>query len=133
VLIFVGDILQGANQQAQLELGNLAPSPISVGQLFAGAIIPGLVLVGLYLAWILFKSIVEPRSCPPLEMSDEQRAGLAGRVRGALVPPLLLMLAVLGSILAGIATPTESASVGAVGAMLLAGARADSTCRCCAR
>jgi len=120
VLIFVGDILQGANQQAQLELGNLAPQPISVGQLFAGAIIPGLVLVGLYLAWILFKSIAEPRSCPPLEMNDEQRAGLASRVIGALVPPLMLMLAVLGSILAGIATPTESASVGAVGAMLLA-------------
>ena len=120
VLIFVGDILQGANQQAQLELGNLAPQPISVGQLFAGAIIPGLVLVGLYLAWIVFKSIAEPRSCPPLAMNDEQRAGLAGRVVGALVPPLMLILAVLGSILAGIATPTESASVGAVGAMLLA-------------
>jgi tripartite ATP-independent transporter DctM subunit len=119
VLIFVGDILQGANQRAQLELGNMAPQPISVGQLFAGALLPGLVLVGLYLGWILFKSIFDPRSCPPLEMSDAQRAGLAGRVIGALVPPLLLMLAVLGSILAGIATPTESASVGAVGAMLL--------------
>jgi tripartite ATP-independent transporter DctM subunit len=123
VLIFVGDILQGANQQAQLELGNMAPQPISVGQLFAGALIPGLALVSLYLAWILFKSIFDPRSCPPLEMSDEQRAGLAGRVVNALVPPLLLMLAVLGSILAGIATPTESASVGAVGAMLLATAK----------
>jgi len=123
VLIFVGDILQGANQQAQLELGNMAPEPISVGQLFAGAILPGLVLVGLYLAWILFKSIVDPRSCPPLEMSDARRAGLFGRVFSALAPPLLLMLAVLGSILAGIATPTESASVGAVGAMLLAAAK----------
>jgi tripartite ATP-independent transporter DctM subunit len=123
VLIFVGDILQGANQQAQLELGNLAPQPISVGQLFAGALLPGLMLVGLYLGWILFKSIFDPRSCPPLEMSDVQRAGLAGRVLGALVPPLLLMLAVLGSILGGIATPTESASVGAVGAMLLTAAK----------
>jgi len=121
VLIFVGDILQGANQQAQLELGNMAPDPISVGQLFAGAMIPGLTLVGLYLAWILFKSIFDPRSCPPLEMSAERRAGLPRRVLGALAPPLLLILAVLGSILAGIATPTESASVGAVGAMLLAG------------
>jgi tripartite ATP-independent transporter DctM subunit len=83
--------------------------------------IPGLVLVGLYLAWILFKSIVDPRSCPPLEMTDEQRAGLGRRVLRALAPPLLLILAVLGSILTGIATPTESASVGAVGAMLLAG------------
>jgi tripartite ATP-independent transporter DctM subunit len=127
VLIFVGDILQGANQQAQLALGNLAPEPISVGQLFAGAILPGLLLVGLYLAWILVKSIVDPRSCPPLEMSAERRAGLAGRVVGALAPPLALMLAVLGSILAGIATPTESASVGAVGAMLLAAARRQLT------
>jgi tripartite ATP-independent transporter DctM subunit len=123
VLIFVGDILQGANQRAQLELGNLAPEPISVGQLFAGAMLPGLVLVGLYLAWILAKSIFDPKSCPPIEMSDEQRAGLAGRVLRALLPPLLLILAVLGSILAGIATPTESASVGAVGAMLLAGVK----------
>ena len=123
VLIFVGDILQGANQQAQLELGNLAPEPISVGQLFAGAMLPGLVLVGLYLLWIAFKAVADPRSCPPLAMSAEQRAGLAGRVLGALLPPLALILAVLGSILAGIATPTESASVGAVGAMLLAGVR----------
>jgi len=123
VLIFVGDILQGANQQAQLELGNMAPDPISVGQLFAGAMLPGLALVGLYLAWILFKSIFDPRSCPPLTMNAERRAGLAGRVLGALAPPLALMLAVLGSILAGIATPTESASVGAVGAMLLAGVK----------
>jgi tripartite ATP-independent transporter DctM subunit len=123
VLIFVGDILQGANQQAQLELGNLAPEPISVGQLFAGAMIPGLMLVGLYLLWILVKSISDPRSCPPLAMTDAASRGLAGRVIGALAPPLVLMLAVLGSILAGIATPTESASVGAVGAMLLAGAK----------
>ena len=122
VLIFVGDILQGANQQAQLELGNLSPDPISVGQLFAGAMLPGLVLVGLYLLWILAKSIFDPKSCPPLEMTDVQRAGLAGRVLKALAPPLLLILSVLGSILAGIATPTESASVGAVGAMLLSAA-----------
>jgi len=120
VLIFIGDILQGANQRAQLELGNLAPEPISVGQLFAGALLPGLVLVGLYLAWVVFRSIVDPQSCPALPMDAERRAGLGGRVLRALAPPLLLMLAVLGSILAGIATPTESASVGAVGAMALA-------------
>ena len=123
VLIFVGDILQGANQRAQLELGNLAPEPISVGQLFAGAMVPGLVLVGLYLAWILFKSIVDPDCCPPLEVSAATRAGLLRRTLGSLAPPLLLMIAVLGSILAGVATPTESASVGAIGAMLLTAAK----------
>ena len=123
VLIFVGDILQGANQRAQLELGNAAPDPISVGQLFAGAMLPGLVLVSLYLAWILVKSVLDPKSCPPLQMTAEQRAGLGRRVLRALAPPLLLILAVLGSILTGIATPTESASVGAVGAMLLAGVK----------
>jgi tripartite ATP-independent transporter DctM subunit len=123
VLIFVGDILQGANQQAQLAMGNMAPEPLSVGQLFAGAMLPGLGLVVLYLVWIFITSLANPRSCPPLAMTAEQRAGLARRVAGALLPPLLLILAVLGSILAGIATPTESASVGAIGAMLLAAAK----------
>lgn len=120
VLIFVGDILQGANQQAQLALGNMSPEPISVGQLFAGAMLPGIGLVALYLLWMFIKSVTDPQSCPPLQMTDEQRAGLRGRVLGALAPPLILILAVLGSILAGIATPTESASVGAIGAMVLA-------------
>lgn len=119
VLIFVGDMLQGANQQAQMAMGNLSPDPVSVGQLFAGAMLPGLMLVGLYMAWIFFKSITDPESCPPLEMTAEQRRGLGGRVLSALIPPLLLIVAVLGSILAGIATPTESASVGAVGALAL--------------
>ena len=122
VLIFVGDILQGANQQAQLSLGNMAPDPISVGQLFAGAMIPGLVLVALYLSWIVYKAITDPDSCPPLVMTEAERAGLGRRALRALAPPLGLILAVLGSILAGIATPTESASVGAVGAMVLAAA-----------
>ncbi|MDX2223316.1 MAG: TRAP transporter large permease subunit [Rhodospirillaceae bacterium] len=123
VLIFIGDILQGANQQAQLSLGNLSPDPISVGQLFAGAMVPGLALVVLYLLWILAKAVFDPASCPPLKMTAAERAGLSGRVAGALLPPLILILAVLGSILLGIATPTESASVGAVGAMILAAAK----------
>ena len=119
VLIFVGDMLQGANQQAQMAMGNLSPDPVSVGQLFAGAMLPGIMLVGLYMLWIFFKSVVDPESCPPLKMTAEQRQGLGGRVLSALLPPLILIIAVLGSILAGIATPTESASVGAVGALLL--------------
>jgi len=117
VLIFLADILQGANQRAQLEMGNLAPDPLSVGQLFAGAMLPGLLLVGLYMAWILFKAITDPQSCPPLNVTPRQRAALPRQVVSSLLPPLVLILGVLGSILAGVATPTESASVGAVGAI----------------
>ncbi|MDE0800095.1 MAG: TRAP transporter large permease subunit [Rhodospirillaceae bacterium] len=120
VLIFMGDILQGANQAAQLEMGNFSPEPLSVGQLFAGAMLPGLVLVTLYMLWIVFKAITDPESCPALELDPAQRATLPRRVFGALIPPLVLILAVLGSILTGVATPTESASVGAVGSMILA-------------
>ncbi|MGQ0664750.1 MAG: TRAP transporter large permease [Pseudomonadota bacterium] len=119
VLIFIGDILQGANAQAQMAKGNFTPDPVSVGDLFAGAFIPGFVLVGLYMAFVLYKSIVNPQSCPPLKMTPAEKAGLGRRVVIALIPPLFLIVAVLGSILGGIATPTESASVGALGAILL--------------
>lgn len=120
VLIFMGDILQGANQAAQLAKGNLAPDPVSVGQLFAGAFFPGLALVAIYIGWVVIKAIVDPESCPPVKLTPEQRKGLGRRVMVVLVPPLVLIVAVLGSILTGIATPTESSSVGAVGAAVLA-------------
>ena len=120
VLIFLGDLLQGANASAQLAKGNLAPDPVSVGDLFAGAFIPGFVLVALYILWVMAMAIWRPASCPALTMDADQRRGLARRVGRVLLPPLLLIIAVLGSIIAGIASPTESASVGAVGAMVLA-------------
>jgi TRAP-type mannitol/chloroaromatic compound transport system permease large subunit len=120
VLIFMADILQGANSAAQLELGNFAPDTVSVGDLFAGAIIPSLILTGLYVLYVIYRAIVTPESCPPLKMTAEERAGLATRVVTALIPPITLILAVLGSIVSGVATPTESASVGAVGALFLA-------------
>ncbi len=122
VLVFMGDILQGANQAAELAKGNFAPDPVSVGDLFAGAFLPGMMLVGIYIAWILFKAVVDPTSCPPMKRSPEETRGLWLKVLVVLVPPLALIVAVLGSILSGIATPTESASVGAVGAILLAAA-----------
>ncbi|MBF0095556.1 MAG: TRAP transporter large permease subunit, partial [Alphaproteobacteria bacterium] len=122
VLIFVGDMLQGANSTAQMMKGNFAPEPVSVGDLFVGAILPGLLLTGLYMAWVGIKAIFQPESCPPLEMDAAQRRGLGRRVVLVLAPPLVLIVAVLGSILAGIATPTESASVGGVGALILAAA-----------
>jgi len=123
VLIFMGDMMQVANQQAQLAQGNLAPTPLSVGQLFAGAFLPGLLLVVLYIVWVLFMAVVRPKSCPPLVMTAADKADLFGQVLRALLPPLALIVAVLGSILAGIATPTEAASVGAIGAILLAVAK----------
>src|SRR5690606_4999657 len=106
--------------QVQMEKGNFAPEPVSVGALFAGAFLPGLLLVLLYLGWIIFKSLTEPESCPATPLPKEERRRLARDVVLALVPPLLLIAAVLGSILGGIATPTEAASVGSVGAIVLA-------------
>ncbi|WP_118133481.1 TRAP transporter large permease subunit [Oceanicella sp. SM1341] len=123
VLIFMGDMLSGINAQVQMAKGNFAPTPVSVGDLFAGAFLPGLMLVGLYLAWIFIKAIIDPESCPATPVPPEQKKHLAREVVTALVPPLLLIIAVLGSILGGIATPTEAASVGAVGATILAAAR----------
>ena len=120
LLIFLADILQGVNQAAQLQKGNLAPTPVSVGDLFAGALLPGLLLVGLYLAWVAVQALLFPSRCPALQTRPEERRELLRSLVPALVLPLGLILAVLGSILAGIATATESASIGAVGAVLWA-------------
>lgn len=119
VLIFMGDMLGGINSQVQMAKGNFAPSPVSVGDLFVGALLPSLVLIGLYVLYMIYKSLVDPKSCPAAPGTAEERAALLGEVFTALLPPLLLIVAVLGSILGGFATPTEAASVGAVGAMLL--------------
>ncbi|HEY8575805.1 MAG TPA: TRAP transporter large permease subunit [Devosia sp.] len=120
VLIFMGDMLSGINAQVQMEKGNFAPEPVSVGALFAGAIIPGLLLVALYAIYVIIKAWRDPQSAPATPVPAAEKAGLFREVVVALIPPLLLILAVLGSILAGIATPTEAASVGSVGALLLA-------------
>ncbi|AXO15047.1 MULTISPECIES: TRAP transporter large permease [Thalassospira] len=119
VLVLLGDILQGAYAEAQRALGNWAPEPISVMDLFAGAFIPGIMLVGLYIGWIIIKSLIDPESAPAL-VEGKRPAGLWGEVLRALLPPALLIVAVLGSILTGIATPTESAAFGSVGATILA-------------
>ncbi len=120
-LVILGDIMQGANTQAQLALGNFAPDPVSVVDLFAGAMLPGLLLVGLYITWQFIVAMARPKMAPSLELDTDD--AMLGRVLGAMLPPALLIMAVLGSILAGIATPTESAAVGAVGAMVLAAVR----------
>ena len=117
-LVILGDIIQGAHTQAQLALGNFAPQPVSVVDLFAGALLPGLMLVGLYITWQIILATVRPETAPPMQIEVGTR--IWKEVATALLPPAMLIIAVLGSILGGIATPTESASVGAIGAMLLA-------------
>lgn len=128
VLILLGDVISSAYQKAQLEQGILSPETMSVGDIFAGALLPGLMLVGLYMAYIIFIAITKPNAAPAF--SEEEigdRKELFREALRALVPPLSLMIAVLGSILAGIATPTEAAAVGAIGAILLAGHRSPGT------
>jgi len=123
VLVVLGDQIANAHQEAQRALGNWAPDPVSVGDLFAGALIPGLVLVGLYMLYLMTQAMFRPESSPPLPPSDLEGGAMMLRVLQALVAPIVLIIAVLGSILAGIATPTEAAAFGAVGAILLAGHR----------
>ncbi len=118
ILVLLGDVLSSAYQQAQLEQGVFSPDTVSVGDLFIGAVIPGLILVGLYLLYLAGVSVFRPARMPR-DPDDETAVG-TGQMLKVLLPPLLLMVAVLGSIMAGMATPTEAASVGAVGAMLLA-------------
>ncbi len=122
VLVLLGDVLSSAYQQAQLDMGIWAPQTVSVGDLFVGALIPGLLLVALYLAYLIGLAFLKPQSVPalPREERETDIAALFLRVLKVLVPPLLLIVAVLGSILGGLATPTEAAAVGAMGALLLA-------------
>jgi TRAP-type mannitol/chloroaromatic compound transport system permease large subunit len=123
VLIFMAEILQSANAAAQFEMGNFAPDTVSVGDLFAGAFVPGIALSFLFMLYVGWRAIFTPESCPPVTMTAAERAGLSRRVVTALAPPFILIVSVLGSIVGGIATPTESASVGSVGAILLAGVK----------
>ncbi len=124
VLVVLGDQISNAHQEAQRALGNFAPEPVSVGDLFAGALIPGLSLVGLYILYQIGMAIFKPASSPAIPIDETmQRGNMARRVMHALVAPIVLIICVLGSILVGIATPTEAAGVGAVGATLLAGHR----------
>ena len=130
VLIIMGEVLASAYQQAQHQAGNFAARTISVGELFAGSLIPGLLLVGLYIVFQLLAAFFRPGMAPalPREALIAISGGRAGEVSArdvlrVLFPPLALIVAVLGSILGGVATATEGAAVGAVGATLLAGMR----------
>jgi tripartite ATP-independent transporter DctM subunit len=119
VLVLLGDQLGNAYQQAQLKAGNYAPDTVSVGDLFAGALLPGLLLVAMYILWIALVAWRRPERAPALPASEREGV-TAWELARALLPPLALVVAVLGSILAGIATPTEAAAVGAVAACVFA-------------
>ncbi|MEL6322800.1 MAG: TRAP transporter large permease subunit [Pseudomonadota bacterium] len=121
VLILLADAISNANQTASLA-GGLPPSAVSVGDLFAGALIPGLLLVGLYLTYLIAMSVLRPATCPP---ATEHGANLPTfrEICFGLGAPLLLIVAVLGSIMAGLASPTEASAIGAGGAIILAGLR----------
>lgn len=126
VLVLLGDVLSSAYQQAQLQQGIFRPETVSVGDLFLGALLPGLLLVGLYILYLLGVSLFRPATMPRWEATtDTPTSGLLLRVCKALIPPLMLILAVLGSIISGLATPTEAAGVGAMGGLLLASARGE--------
>ncbi|SDS69513.1 TRAP transporter, DctM subunit [Halopseudomonas sabulinigri] len=119
ILVLLGDVLSNAYQQAQIRLGIFSPKTVTVSDLFIGSLLPGLMLVGLYLLYLVGVALWQPNKLPAL--SPEERGEVSwGRVLMSLLPPLLLIMSVLGSILAGIATPTEAAAVGALGAALLA-------------
>ena len=122
VLVLLGDQLATAYQSAQLAQGNFAPASVTVSDLFAGALVPAFALVGLYILYLIGMAVFFPATSPaiPPEPGAPTGFALAHRLIAVLVAPLLLIFAVLGSILGGVATPTEAASVGAVGSILLA-------------
>ena len=117
-LVILGDVLSAAYQQSQLNVGNFSARTVSVGDLFMGAIIPGLILVVCYALYVVIRAYLSPKLAPSQEVTI-----VSGRWKimlTSLLPPFVLISSVLGSILLGIATPTEAAGVGAFGAVLLA-------------
>ena len=119
-LIILGDVLSSAYQQAQLKMGIFSPETVSVADLFVGALIPGLILVLGYFIYTSIVAIFKPEAAPAVQDREPLSPGFIFELLKGLLPPLLLIVAVLGSILTGKATPTEAAGIGAFGSLLLA-------------
>ncbi len=119
VLVLLGDVMSSAFQKAQLDMGIFSPRTVSVADLFAGAVLPGLALVGMYLAYLLVTAWRSPERLPAGKHEAEEPLA-PGELVSALVAPLALIVVVLGAIMGGFATPTEAASLGAVGSLMLA-------------
>ena len=122
VLILLGDVISSSYQQAQNMLGIFSQESVSVGDLFAGAIFPGLILVSLYILYILFLSNFRKDLIPKKKLQLDLDFK---KILLSLIAPLFLILTVLGSIIMGLATPTEASSVGAIGSVLLAAANRE--------
>jgi len=124
VLILLGDVMSNAYQEAQLNQGIFSPEPVSVGDLFAGALLPGLFLVGLYLVYLMVTALIRPQMSPAVPKEDRYNFKEGAIAAAKTLPaPLLLIIAVLGSILNGTATATEASAIGAAGAFLIAGSK----------
>jgi tripartite ATP-independent transporter DctM subunit len=126
VLVLLASILQGANEEAALLRGDLAPDPVTAIDLFAGALLPGLMLVVMFVIFIYFYARIFPTTCPPIETSKSRKQIYYDAFK-SVFPPIILIVLVLGSILFGVATPTESASVGAIGAAIIAYTKGELT------
>lgn len=120
-LVLLGEVVSNAYQQSQLNAGEFNGNFVSIGDLFAGALVPGMILVFIYVLYLFCVGLVKPESAPSIKVDETRsfKSTFLALIKG-LFPPLFLMVAVLGSIMFGIATPTEAASVGAIGAVLLA-------------
>ena len=118
VLVMLGDVISSSYQYTQMNLGNYSPRTVSVGDLFAGALIPGVILVLFYISYILLISYIDRKSAPKNKESDIGPEN-PKKIISSLLPPLGLMLLVLGSILLGMASPTEAAGIGAFGALII--------------
>lgn len=124
VLVILGDQIGNAFQEAQRSYGLETDAVVSVGDLFAGALVPGFILVGAYALYIFITAVLTPSKAPAQPWPDGSDVkALMWRSAKAMIPPIFLIIAVLGSILSGYATPTRGAALGALGAMLLAATR----------
>ena len=117
-LVILGDVLSASYQQSQLSIGNFSARTVSVGDLFMGAIVPGLMLVFAYASYVMIRAYTSEGVAPAQEVRQIDNKWRI--IMSTLLPPFVLITSVLGSILAGIATPTEAAGVGALGGLILA-------------
>ena len=117
-LVILGDVLSASYQQSQLSIGNFSARTVSVGDLFMGAVVPGLILVIAYAAYVIIRAHISPSLAPAQEVKAVKNRKKI--IFTTLLPPFVLIASVLGSILAGIATPSEAAGVGAFGGLILA-------------